>query len=326
MSISASPISAAPISSDFIKVPAPVYAPEIISGPPIYGAPRQSSYVEIKNNIACHQNNLIDSLTLSDSVSYTLKLHGTFPPEIVTGPPICGIPRKSSYVKQKNNISCHQNSLSDSLSLSDSASYSLQLHGIYAPEIVTGPTIQSHPWKTTYTELSVQINCHQNSLTDSLSLADSLSYSIQHHEAYAPEIVTGPTIQGHPWKTTYTELSVQIKATSEQVTDSLTLTDSASYSLQLHGTYAPEIVTGPTIQGHPWKTTYTELSVQIKAISEKITDSLTLTDSVTSLIQLHGTYAPEIVTGPTILGHPWKPLIQNSLYKSRLPMRRSLTR
>ena len=151
--------------------------------------------------------------------------------------------------------------------------------GPMSPEIVTGPTIQGHPWKTTYTELSVQIKATNEQITDSLILTDSASYSLQLHGTYAPEIVTGPTIQGHPWKTTYTEFFVQIKATNEQITDSLTLTDSASYSLQLHGTYAPEIVTGPTILGHPWKTTYTELSVQIRATNEKITDSLTLSDS-----------------------------------------------
>ena len=177
------------------------------------------------------------------------------------------------------------------MTLADSASYSLQLHGIYAPEIVTGPTILGHPWKTTYTELSVQIRATNEKITDSLTLSDSTSYSLQLHGTYAPEIVTGPTIQGHPWKTTYTELSVQIRATNEKITDSLTLTDYASYSLQLHGIYAPEIVTGPPILNKPWKTIYVEhISQSGQLGSNSITDSLILTDSASYSLQLHGTY------------------------------------
>ena len=169
---------------------------------------------------------------------------------------------------------------------------------------MTGPTIQGHPWKTTYTELSVQIKATSEKITDSLTLTDSIIYVIQHYEAYASEIVTGPPIVNRPWKTVYVEFINQSKQPIvESVTDSLTLTDSASYSLQLHGTYAPEIVTGPTIY---WRTTYRELSLQINCHQNNLTDSLNLTDQLTYTLIISKAYAPEIVTGPPILGSPRK--------------------
>ena len=183
-----------------------IYPPEIVEGPPIKGTPIHSTYTELYNQIpyvaiinnksvtdnftlsdSVSENivwveSVIDNLSLSDIASETNQLHGTYPPEIVTWPPIHG-PIHTTYVEPIYRLGFNLSvplQVGDAVHPTDVASESIQLHGIYPPEIVTGPPIHG-PIHTTYVEVASNSQLHNVIVTDILTLVDHANFVSASH-------------------------------------------------------------------------------------------------------------------------------------------------